>query len=220
MPRTVAVTRRLLLLDYGGVLVQSPLERVRQYASRYGVNASDAVRIVFGEQGDKGWAPWKLLEKGEISYAEYRRFYEESRLAEGHPLPCPSLDEIYSLEPNKSLLSLLYGLNRTACVVGIATNNIAEMRSVWREQVDASSFAVVFDSSAIGYRKPEPEFYEHIALYAASQSVLRSSIWLIDDVEANVVAARAAGFNGLVAAGEFEAVNRQVQTLLASLVEN
>jgi FMN phosphatase YigB (HAD superfamily) len=204
----------LLLFDYGGVLVESPLERMRQYGERYGIPGEDAVNLVFGGSEDGGTHPWMLLEKGAIDFAGYRRLYTERQSAASRPLPCPTLDEIYDLRLNTPLLKTIAELSRKGWSVGVATNNVAEKRDFWLAQVRSDMFNVIFDSSRIGFRKPEEGFYEDIMRYARRTGVPEYAVCLVDDVSGNIDAARAFGMMGLVASGDLASIDRQVRKLL------
>jgi FMN phosphatase YigB (HAD superfamily) len=189
---------RLALFDYGGVLVESPLRRMERYAEEHGVQGATGPRLVFGADADEEH-PWHRLERGEIDFAAYRDQY--AIVCERHALslPCPSLSEIYDLRPRRRLIRQLREWRSPQLMIGIATNNIAEMRTWWREQVDAWGFDVVFDSSLLHVRKPEPGFYSAIAQFCQSADIALNCTWLLDDVGGNVEGASKAGLRGLLA---------------------
>ena len=73
----------------------------------------------------------------------------------------------------------------------LLTNSFKEFRELLEAHVDFGAFDVVVDSSEVGWRKPEPEIY---ALTTELLGVPAGQILYLDDFEANLVGARAAGW--------------------------
>lgn len=167
---------------------------------------------MFGSS-DCGEHPWHRLERGEIDFATYCE--EFAALCERHAvsLPCPSLHEIYDLHPNRRLIHELLSWRSPALKIGIATNNVAEMRAWWHCQVDAGQFDVVFDSSLIHCRKPDAKFFLAIGEYCDHSDIALHHTWLVDDVRANVEGALRVGMRGLVVDGEEDAILAAVERL-------
>ncbi|KQT48440.1 haloacid dehalogenase [Devosia sp. Leaf420] len=86
-------------------------------------------------------------------------------------------------------------LRAAAHLVYLATNQ-EHLRARYLMETLALGAEVdgIFYSAAIGHKKPSPEFYAHVGRALASKG---DSIVLIDDTEANVLAARAHGWSAI-----------------------
>ncbi|MFV0406309.1 MAG: HAD family hydrolase [Propioniciclava sp.] len=78
--------------------------------------------------------------------------------------------------------------------LGLATNNVAEWRSIWQQLVGPDLFDFIVDSSELGVRKPSLEFY--LEVIRASQGV--QGVLVLDDEPDNIRAAQASGFETLL----------------------
>lgn len=84
---------------------------------------------------------------------------------------------------------------RTGVMVAIGTNLFPSSREILREEAGLEElFEKTYYSFELGMRKPEVDFFDHIATDLGFE---RPGILLLDDVRANVDAAIDAGFNGV-----------------------
>jgi putative hydrolase of the HAD superfamily len=91
------------------------------------------------------------------------------------------------------MLELMRSLKARDYRMGLLTNNVQEWERHWRPRMPIDEiFEQVVDSGFVGMRKPEPEIY---ALTEARLGVPAAEILFVDDVDVNIAAARAAGWN-------------------------
>jgi HAD superfamily hydrolase (TIGR01509 family) len=77
----------------------------------------------------------------------------------------------------------------------LITNNAKELAPLWRAKFPVDEiFDEVVDSSAVGFRKPEPEIFN---LALGRLRVTAAEAVLLDDMEVNVTAARALGLHAI-----------------------
>lgn len=96
---------------------------------------------------------------------------------------------------DQSVLAAIDAHRATGRQVFLATNQ--EHRRAHYLMVDmdiAAHVDGIFYSAAIGHRKPDPAFYAHITQALDAQP---DRILLVDDTEANILAARAFGWHGV-----------------------
>ncbi|MFC3704918.1 HAD family hydrolase [Devosia honganensis] len=96
---------------------------------------------------------------------------------------------------DRSVLAAIVALRRQGRRVYLATNQ-EHMRATYlmKEMGLERHVDGMFYSAAIGYRKPDEEFYRYVA--AAVETPPKRTV-LIDDTEANVMAARAFGWQAV-----------------------
>jgi putative hydrolase of the HAD superfamily len=175
---------RVVLFDLGGVLLPFDRERrVSETARRLGVEAAP-VRALFG-----GDLPGRM-DRGEASEADYAAAF--SALA-GRPVDeDEARDLILSVfeAPNAALWRLAAALRAKARVGGFS-DNPAFVRAVFP---DGAELDPMIFSAEIGAAKPSD------AAFAAAEALTGAApadILFIDDSEANVVAARARGWDAI-----------------------
>ena len=85
----------------------------------------------------------------------------------------------------KELLNILPKLARKYDLA-LCTNNVREWRTSWQSLIPINAFKYIFDSSEMGVRKPELEYFDKVEKVSACSG---SDILFIDDRCENVVAA-------------------------------
>ena len=186
---------RAVLFDFGGVITTSPFEAFRRFEVERGLPSGFLQRINRTNSDDNAWA---RFERGELTPEAFDvAFAAESRAA-GH--------QVHGLE----VVALIYGKVRprmiravdrcrkhfiTACL----TNNFGHHRDDetspdagktgdWKDALDL--FDAVIESSKVGARKPEPEFFE----FACHKlSIDPGEAVFLDDLGANLKPARLMG---------------------------
>ncbi len=188
-----------VLFDFAGVITSDPFASMIGYAIAVGIEPADFAKIAVGH-GDYGAGdhPWHRLERGEIELAEYA---DETRLLarslgydDFPPLPTGSI-LADALEVRPETLELIDELRAVDVRTAIVTNNVKALGG-WRDFADWDALVdVVIDSCEVGMRKPE----ERIFLHACSQlDVAPANALFLDDMQANVDGAIAAGLTGLL----------------------
>ena len=93
------------------------------------------------------------------------------------------------------MVGFIHDLRDAGIPRAILTNNVREFRQWWWPLMDfAELFDVIVDSHEVGMRKPNPDIYHH-TLRALNAEAHRTAF--LDDLEANVHAARQLGLHGI-----------------------
>jgi putative hydrolase of the HAD superfamily len=189
-----------VISDFGGVLTTPLLAAFERVQDRIDVPPEAYGRAMAHRLAEDGVHPLFALERGEITYDEFRGRLE-SGLAETEGVAI-SLhgfgDELMSaLDPNVELFDHYRALRRDHGLrFALCTNNVREWEPLWRAKLPIDElFEVVVDSAFVGTRKPEPQIY---AITLERLGLTGSACAFVDDLEVNVDAAREAGMHGIV----------------------
>ncbi len=177
---------RAVFWDFGGVILSSPFEIFNRYEAERGLPA-DFIRTV--NAIDPLHNAWARIERGDITAEEFDAAFAEESGRLGHRVP------------GTEVLGLLHGAVRPEMVVALdrviaagfvtacLTNNIV---SDDRHEVMPimARFDHVVESSKVGRRKPEPQFYERACQLA---QVDPAEVVFLDDLGINLKPARALG---------------------------
>ena len=209
-------TVNTVIFDLGGVL--SLTGRPSDVIRRFPDHEPDVVmRVMMGEHGTDGDHPWHRLERGEVSLDEYSslvgRLVAEAGLVPREPLPPSDGKSTIRVEFRLSepMFELVHDLRRHGCRLGVLTNNVRELRERWWGLVDFPAlFDDVVDSHEVGLRKPNPEIYR-LALRRLGASAGEAAF--LDDILANVAAARDLGMHGILVEDDQSPAIRRVRDL-------
>lgn len=188
---------RAVLFDFGGVITTSPFEAFRRFEAEHGLPSGFLQGINRNNSDDNAWA---RFERGELAPHAFDEAFAAEARAAGH--------EVRGLE----VVELVYGEVRpkmtravqccrehliTACL----TNNF-QHRYGGESGPDQSKaqawehvrglFDEVIESSKIGVRKPERQFFE---LACEKLAIDPSQAVFLDDLGANLKPARAMGMH-------------------------
>lgn len=96
-------------------------------------------------------------------------------------------------------IEFLRDAHDAGATVVLATNHVASWIHRWQEQFDwFQMVGPIFCSSTMGCRKPQADFYRDVRVGVGSEEC-----YFIDDNPENVEAATTAGFNGILAEGDW-----------------
>ena len=208
---------KAILLDFGGVYMDSPFQAVSDIAVETGVEPTLLKNIIFGDYHQDGQHPWHQLERGEISLEEAR----EGIIREGQKHQLDT--DIYQLFARfatverglkTALLDKTLEWKERGLQLALVTNNIREFTG-WQDlfpyPVD-DVYHTISDSSMLGIRKPDPAIYQHTlqALSVAPQQAL-----FLDDYPSNVEAAVNLGIHGYIVADDIQPAIDWVEAQLA-----
>lgn len=189
---------KAVLWDFGGVFTTSPFDSFNRYEKHHNLPA-DFIRGINATNPDNN--AWARLESSQITVAEFdQEFADESR-AQGHEIRGLQVIELLSgdLKPEMvNALQIISSSFKTACL----TNNIKgagegpgmSQSSKKAEEVARvmSIFDVVIESSVIGYRKPDPQFY---LTACEALDITPADAVFLDDLGINLKPARALGMS-------------------------
>jgi putative hydrolase of the HAD superfamily len=186
---------RAVLWDFGGVITESPFDAFRRYEAKHGL-PRDFIRTVNTLTPDRN--AWARFERSEISLDEFDRAFAAESQAAGHPVRGAEIAPLLYGAVRPQMVSALQQCKqhfKNACLTnnvitksrhGLPTTNdrAAEVMRV------LALFDDVVESSKIGVRKPEPNFYE-IALQRLG--IRADEAVFLDDLGINLKPARAMG---------------------------
>lgn len=183
-----------VLWDFGGVITDSPFDAFRRYEAEHGLPDGFIRGVNTHSPDDNAWA---RFERNEIDADAFDGAFATESERLGHRVPGADVIALLNGAVRPSMVRLLDDViaagYRTACL----TNNVigAHMASADVSPTDPVSavmrrFHLIVESSKIGRRKPEPEFY----LYACAQlDVTPDRCVFLDDLGINLKSARDLG---------------------------
>lgn len=181
--------------DFGGVILSSPFEAFNRYELQKDIPTDFIRRVNSTNPNDNAWA---AFESNAIDLAEFdKRFLTEST-ALGHAIPGADIIALLSGEVRPRMVAALKKVNDnfiTACL----TNNVKSGKGPGMQRDEAKAAEVakimaifdgVIESSKVGCRKPQPEFYE---LACQKMQVEAADVVFLDDLGINLKPAAAMG---------------------------
>jgi len=205
---------RAVLWDFGGVILSSPFEAFNHYEHTNGLPA-DFIRRVNATEPDAN--AWARLERAELSHDEFDVAFAAEAKALGHEVPGADVLALLAGEVRPEMVRALDAVKaagyRTACL----TNNVVSREGGGRDadaraDVDEvmARFDVVVESSKVGIRKPEPDFYRHAC---AVLDVQPEECVFLDDLGINLKPAREMGMHTIKVGDPAAAIAELSQTL-------
>jgi len=199
-----------VLFDFGGVVLTSPFDAFAVYEAEAGL-PPDTIRRINSANPDSN--AWALFERSEVDADGFCRLFEAEAAALGLVVDA------------RRVLAGLHGDLRPTMVeavrrcsaarrTGLLTNNVtplAQQESARPEVLAVVDlFDVVVESSVVGFRKPEPAFYETACQRLAVQP---SACVFLDDLGINLKPARAMGMTTIKVGDPAEAI-AELESLL------
>jgi epoxide hydrolase-like predicted phosphatase len=201
----VAITA--VLFDLTGVITTSPWPHLI-------AAAGGDVELLVGPYHEDGDHPWHRLERGEIGFAEWFEGVTALATQAGVQLdlsPMAALRDEMVVFPQ--VVDRVGELRREGFKTALVTNNVREGSKMWRSLLAVDDlFDVVIDSSEVGMRKPNPAIFE-LALVQLGVTDPSAAVFL-DDLESNVVAARAVGMHTILVGDPPDAAIEELNALL------
>ncbi len=152
-----------VLWDFGGVILSSPFEAFNHYEHRNGL-PPDFIRRVNATEPDVN--AWARLERAELTHEEFDAAFAAESKALGHEVPGADVLALLAGDVRPEMVQALDRVIAAGFKTACLTNNIVSrpdghLAADARPEVEdvMARFDVVVESSKIGVRKPEPEFY-------------------------------------------------------------
>ncbi len=190
-----ANTPRAVLWDFGGVILSSPFEAFRVYERELNL-PEDFIRGLNARNPDTN--AWAKMERSEVPLQDFVSLFEAEALEQGHKIDGWRVLRSISGDIRPQMVEALRRCKkhfRVACI----TNNMksGEGPGMARSPDKAKAvaevmtlFEHVFESSRLGWRKPDPRIYRH----ACDQlGVAPEHCIYLDDLGINLKPARAMG---------------------------
>lgn len=201
-----------LLVDFGGVLTHPLGPAFRDFEQAEGLPAGTLRRVLEDAYADgAGESPIGRVERGELDPREFERILATSLSREGAEVAAEDL--IARIFGPMELDRAMWALVGAAREAGVRTCLVSNS---WGTSIyDDDQLATVFDevviSAAVGLRKPDAEIFR---LSADRVAVDVTRCAFIDDLAANVDAARALGMHAVHHTGDVEAAARSLEGFL------
>ena len=196
---------KAVLWDFGGVILSSPFESFNRYEEEHGL-PKDFLRTVNATNPDAN--AWARLERSDITPAQFDAAFAAEAEALGHRVPGADVLALLAGDVRDEMVTLLDELKERGYLLACLTNNIGGTHASAEraETINAimSRFDVVVESSKVGTRKPETEFYE---MACKLLGVDPSECVFLDDLGVNLKPAAAMGMKTIKVASADQAIN-------------
>lgn len=205
--RSVRAMFDAVFFDFGGVILSSPFEAFAVYEQRVGL-PPDAVRTINATNPDDN--AWARFERSEIDVAEFVATFEREALELGFELSGADVLACLDGELRPEMVDVVRRCSADY-TTALLTNNVVTMDAANLGANSAghhafgdvlSVFDVIVESSVVGRRKPQPEFYE---LACELAEVEPSRVVFLDDLGINLKPARAMGMTTIKVGTDFGA---------------
>lgn len=183
-----------VVFDFGGVLITPITAAISEIAGWHDVAMVTMLDVLMGpREASTSDHPWHRAERGEIPTSTFPTEVAPYAEAAGLTLRGDEYDRLLAgvYDVHHEVIDRVHGLRREGYRTAMLTNCFREFRPQLERDIDMTAFDVVIDSSEVGCRKPEPEVYQ---VTAERVGVAPEQILYLDDFEANLVGARAAGW--------------------------
>ncbi len=189
---------RGVIFDWGGVITTPIADTVLAWLASEGISRDSYtaamrpwVRQAYGpEQAE---SPIHALERGEMSDAVFEQTLAAALVdLDGGPVPAPGLLKrmFGASQIQPEMLALIAELRQRGLRTGLLSNSWGSRDSYPYDMLD-ELFDDAVISGEVGMRKPEERIF-HLA--AQRLGVAPAEAIFVDDVEGNIVAAKALGF--------------------------
>jgi epoxide hydrolase-like predicted phosphatase len=200
--------RDVLVCDFGGVLTTPLQAGFLAYQEESGASLEDLGNAMARSAEEHGDHPLFVLERGEISEAEFWSRIDR-HLGDGFDLGRLRALFFERLEPNDRMIEFVRELRGRGVRAALLTNNVREWEPLWRSKLPEVEelFEVIVDSAFVGMRKPEPEIYrltlERLGGVEPGRCVF------VDDLEPNCETARELGMTAV----RFESADQAIPAI-------
>lgn len=191
---------RAVFWDFGGVILTSPFEAFNAYERANGLPL-DFIRTLNSRDSDTN--AWARFERQEITPAEFDALFLAESEASGHRVPGSDVIAMLSGAIRPEMVRALDRVVASGYVTACLTNNVvSDVRRIEAEVVIAK-FDHVIESSKVGLRKPEREFYE---LACKVADVDPHEVVFLDDLGVNLKPAKSMGMTTIKVVSPAQAI--------------
>ena len=190
---TSALPIRAVLWDFGGVILSSPFEAFNRYEVARGL-PRDFIRSVNATNPTEN--AWARLERNDISPNEFAADFAIESADLGHRIDGADVLALLAGEVRPEMVDLLDRVKAAGYLVACLTNNVVASSNspvtARAGEVAAimARFDAVVESSKVGVRKPEVQFYE---IACGLLDVTPHECAFLDDLGVNLKPAAAMG---------------------------
>jgi epoxide hydrolase-like predicted phosphatase len=191
------MSQRAVISDFGGVLTTPLGNSFSAWSQESGIALEDLGRALMASAERHGEHPLFVLERGELSEAEFLGRLEQE--LGGQSLATMTETYFSHLERNHEMIELMADLRGRGHRMAMLTNNVREWEARWRSMIPEIDdiFEVVVDSAFVGMRKPEHEIY-HLTVDRLGGGLRAEDCVFVDDIGLNCDAAREVGMTAVL----------------------
>ncbi len=179
---------RAVLWDFGGVLTTSPFEAFARYETDNGLDPGFIRRLNATNPDSNAWA---RLERSEVTLDEFAGLFEAEAAAAGATIDALAVMAVLRGELRPAMVEAVKRCHQKL-KTGLLTNNFVptdDSMSLGHEAV-LDHFDAIVESSKVGYRKPDPRFYE---MACEELGIEPAEAVFLDDLGINLKPPRAMG---------------------------
>jgi len=188
MPTMTSI--RAVLWDFGGVITTSPFEAFARYERENGLPADFIRGLNAANHHENAWA---RFERSQVPLEEFCDLYEKEAADAGHPIDARAVLGCLSGDIRPEMVVALERIKAQGLRQACLTNNFFRFddasTKVARSPI-LDLFDVIVESSVVGVRKPEPEFYR---IACTQLEIEPSEAVMLDDLGVNLKPAREMG---------------------------
>jgi putative hydrolase of the HAD superfamily len=194
---------KAVLWDFGGTITTSPFEAFARYEQEAGL-PSDFIRTLNATNHHEN--AWARLERGEVGIDEFCTLYEAEAEGAGQRIDARAVLACLGGDLRPEMVRALHAIKERGLTQAVLTNNFSPMQRGNGDPRTAllDVFDQIVESSRIGVRKPQREFYE-IALETVG--VEASEAVFLDDLGVNLKPARELGMTTIKVVDPQEALD-------------
>ena len=196
---------RAVFFDFGGVVLTSPFQAFERYERENGLPVG-LVRMINSTNPHNN--AWAKMERGEVGIDGFVKLFAAEAAALGHQVDGYAIIDMLAGKVRPPMVEAIRRIKAAGLLTACLTNNFNDQghanedqpsfrRAGSRTEAEAaevkevlSMFDHMVESSVVGVRKPEPEFY--LKALALAQVDPTDTIFL-DDLGINLKPARAMG---------------------------
>ena len=195
---------KAVLWDFGGVITTSPFEAFARYEREHGLPADFIRGLNAANHHENAWAKF---ERSEVPFDEFCALYEAEAQAAGHPIDARAVIGCLGGDIRPEMVRALEAIKRNGLAQACLTNNFFRFDEAAPPSERRSSildlFDVIVESSRIGVRKPEPEFYR---IACEKLAIEPPEAVMLDDLGVNLKPAREMGMTTIKVVDATEAL--------------
>ena len=206
---------KAIFWDFGGVLTTGPFGAFKRFEQENNL-PENFIRMVNATNPDTN--AWAKLERSEINLEEFDRAFEKETRLDGHPIGGFQVLQLIAGDLVPDMVEVLRQCKQhfpNACLTNninigdhdgdeLAGDRAAEFQKVME------LFDYVVESSKVGVRKPDPQFYE---MACKIVNVAPQQVVFLDDLGVNLKPARAMGMKTIKVADHGEAIKELEEIL-------
>lgn len=193
---------RAVLFDFGGVILSSPFDGFAQYENRNELPDGLIRRI---NQSNPDTNAWAQFERGTLTPAGFAEVFEEEGRALGYSVSGREVLACIEGDVRPEMVRAVRRVNELGMATACLTNNVRSWKTgpqKFREIMEL--FDHVVESSVLGVRKPDLQFYEHAL---AELKIEAFEAVFLDDLGINLKPARAMGMTTIKVLNVEQALN-------------